>query len=329
MDSTFQNAADPLLNGYASLNVSGYQLIRSNGQVASFSSAGVLALDGLVAHLTLDEATDDKAKKDKKAKNVAAGGKQDLGELKNGATFTNIGGGLGGAVSFDGVDDYVKVKKSDELNKDVLSQRTVSIWFQVDDKTVGDRKQVIYEEGSEAEGLNIYIDNGRLYVGGWNEPKDDKGKEGSWTGTYVWTDKITSGDWHHVALVLDAESGNYDVAPSTLLAYLDGENFGEGRGSQLKKDRDEITLGNVGKSTQFHDGDVEGKDVEGHGLGGQIADVQIYNQVLTANQIAALAGRSSTPTPSPIQFEVRSLDGSGNNLGNLTLGQAGTQYGRV
>ncbi len=287
------------------------------------SLSSVPTYDGLLVHLDLDEISGDKLA------NSIPGGKDDLGKLEKGAIRRNSGNFLGGAVQFDGEDDHIKLKKTDDLNKDVLSQRTVSIWFQVDDKDLRDRKQVIYEEGDDKDGLNIYLDHGRLYVGGWNEPKDDKGTEGSWSGSYVWSDQITSGQWHHVALVLDAEADTYDVQPSALLAYLDGVNFGEAQGSQLKKDRDDIALGNVRKSTQFHDGDVKDKAAKRHGLRGSIGDVQIYNQALSADDIATLAGLSETPIPELLDFEIRSLNGRGNNINDPTLGEVGTPYARV
>lgn len=160
-------------------------------------------VNGLVMHLAFDETSGDKA-----ADSVPKG-KNDQGKLKDNATYSYVNEQLGGAVVFDGLKSHVEVKDKDEVNKDTHSQHTVSIWFTADNKNIGDRKQVIYAEGGEKEGLNIYIDNGRLYVGGWNESKDDKQiKEGNWKGTYVSTDRVTSNTWHNVTLVLDTEADN-------------------------------------------------------------------------------------------------------------------------
>lgn len=278
--------------------------------------------DGLVMHLTFDETSPDKAAED------AAEGKEDRGKLKDGATYIYANKELGGAVLFDGLKSYVEVKDKDEVNKDTHSQHTVSVWFVTDNKNIGDRKQVIYAEGGEKEGLNIYLDNGRLYVGGWNESKDDKKiKEGNWKGTYLSTDRVASGTWHNVTLVLDAEADNLNPQPSGLLAYLDGVKFGEGTGT-LIRERDKATIGNPGKATQFHDGDVKDKIAKSQTLSGSVADVQVYDRALTADEVASLAGLD-TPSIPTVELETRSLDGSGNNLFNVDWGRSNTQHSRV
>ncbi|MBQ0740398.1 hypothetical protein J9332_39580, partial [Aquimarina celericrescens] len=40
-------------------------------------------------------------------------------------------------------------------------------------------RQMIYEEGGEARGLNMYIFNGNLYYGAWNLSEDDGAGEAS------------------------------------------------------------------------------------------------------------------------------------------------------
>ena len=183
---------------------------------------------------------------------------------------------LGGALKLDGVNDYVTVANHTEINLGTHAQKTISLWFKVDDATIADRKQVIYEQGGTARGLNLYIHDGNLYAGGWNNVS----AESNWTGTFLQTDQIVSGQWHHVALILD---GNGQLQAGALKAYLDGELFGAGEGSQLWQHAGGVGLGAVNADTYFHDGPVSGSG--GHTLSGSLDDVRIYNRALNGIQI--------------------------------------------
>ncbi|MEM7298929.1 MAG: LamG-like jellyroll fold domain-containing protein, partial [Bacteroidota bacterium] len=183
---------------------------------------------------------------------------------------------------------YISVEDSADINLGIHPKRTVTAWFKVDNKTPflpnasDERKQVIYEEGGYGAGLNIYIENGSLYVGGWNESVSN------WSGTYLSTDVIESNTWHHVALVLDAEPGSTEVQSNVFSGYLDGVKFGEGEGSELRQHPGNIALGAIDVDTQFHDGDVLGTGIEV--LGGSLGEVQIFNEVLSEADIAFEVG---------------------------------------
>jgi hypothetical protein len=121
-----------------------------------------------------------------------------------------------------------------DITEGVHGQRTISLWFRVDDPYIRTRKQVLYEEGDATRGLNLYLYNKRLYAGGWNLPTS--GGESGWAGTFISTDQWESpqvggeGQWHHVALVL---SGTATVADDALTLYVDGRLIDSGAGSQL------------------------------------------------------------------------------------------------
>ncbi|MCU0535620.1 MAG: cadherin-like domain-containing protein [Hydrococcus sp. Prado102] len=216
------------------------------------------------------------------------------GELRNGATFKNAGAPLNGTVSFDGLNDYTNVKDSNNINATTVAKRTISLWFRVDDKNISNRKQVLYEEGGTRRGLNIYVHNGLLYVGGWGNESQN-----NWQGTYLSTGAISSNRWHHVTLVLNASENSSAPQSGALTAYLDGKKFGTGNGSRLGTHTDDIGIGGLNQGTQFHDRDAQGTGT--NGLKGSIDDVRIYNRVLSDSEIAALASgtptKSSTPTP--------------------------------
>ena len=215
-------------------------------------------------------------------------GNNNSGVLLNGVTSGSIGGDLDGIVTFDGQDDYIEVADSSDLNLEIHAQRTITAWFNVDNKTLllpnadDERKQVIYEEGGPFRGLNIYIENGSLYIGSWDQGRSN------WDGTYLSTDNFESNTWHHVALVLDAEPGTNRLQSGVFSAYLDGVKFGEGDGLRLLRHTNDIGLGAVNDGSRFHDGEVLGTGVEA--FGGSLADVAIYNRALSGAEIAEQIG---------------------------------------
>ncbi|NJP20895.1 MAG: hypothetical protein HC763_20040 [Hydrococcus sp. CRU_1_1] len=90
--------------------------------------AGKISNDGLVMDLAFNETSGDKAI------DSAPDSENNEGKLRNGATYTNAGGTFGGVVTFDGIDDYIFVKDSSQLNLGIHAKKTISLWFKVEDK---------------------------------------------------------------------------------------------------------------------------------------------------------------------------------------------------
>ncbi len=220
-----------------------------------------------VAKLSFDEGTG------KLAIDAALGVKNN-GQLRGDASWRT--GKAGKAVAFDGQGDYVSLENSKEINLGTHSQRSVSLWFQLDKAAAG-RKQVLYEEGGTARGLNAYVQDDLLYFGGWNTP------ESKWSGSWLNTGKVSAGKWHHAALVLD---GQQTVKAGALTAYLDGQRIGQMDGSQLWGHGDGIGIGNVNGGTKFKDGNSSGS---AYGLDGAIDELQIFNTALDSSQVKQLA----------------------------------------
>jgi Cadherin-like domain/Concanavalin A-like lectin/glucanases superfamily len=245
--------------------------------------AGEISSDGLVMDLEFNETSGDKAG------DSAPDSENNEGRLRNGAKFTDAGELLGGVVTLDGIDDYISVKDSSQLNLGIHAKRTVALWFKVEDKN-SSAHQVLYEEGGSTRGLNLYIDRGRLYIGAWNNPSS----ESNWSGTYLSTDAIASNRWHHAALVLNATEGATTLQDNALIAYLDGVQFGIGRGSQIWSHSDDIGIGGLNQKTKFHNADAQGTGK--NSLKGSIDSVQVYNRALSESEIAQLAQANNAPT---------------------------------
>ncbi|MCB8927645.1 MAG: tandem-95 repeat protein [Ardenticatenaceae bacterium] len=183
------------------------------------------------------------------------------------------------ALSFDGSDDWVAVPDSNNINLGTFSQRTVMVWFRVDDVNLNSRRQIIWEEGGTGNGLNIYLYDGALYGGAWSS-------NSAWDGTWISSTNVISGQWHHAALVLDSTSTSGPEA-NALQFYLDGQLVESGEGAQLGNHTGDIGIGDIINDTKFADGStVNGGG--GHGFAGLIDEVQVYNVPLTQTDIQML-----------------------------------------
>lgn len=188
----------------------------------------------------------------------------------NGAASVSALGRCGGSGLFAGGE--MNVANHNDINLGTNTQRTIALWFQADD-VEGAGRQLLYEEGGGTRGLNIYIEDGRLVVGGWNR------SESGWLGTWVSTGAVQSGRWHHVALTLE---GGPTTQPGALHGYLDGVRFGSGEGSQLWSHSGDVTIGGVG-DTRYPDGGGGST-----GFLGRIDDMRIYNRALSAYDVSVL-----------------------------------------
>ena len=197
----------------------------------------------------------------------------------------------GGIAELSGNSSGIDIANSSEINNSSQNKRSIVVNFKADDKDSG--RQVIYEEGGGTRGLNIYLDNGQLYVGGWNRTGTD------WTGTYLATDNISNNTWNQVILKLDSIGNENTVQSGAFSAYLNGTKFGEGVGSKLLKHANGIAIGNIKGNTRFHNGVSNGD----FAFDGNIGDVQIFNRVLNQSEITILAegfdGSVTPPTPPP------------------------------
>ena len=183
---------------------------------------------------------------------------------------------IDGVLHLDGDGDFVSIANSSDINLGTFQERTIALQFVADDVT---NRQVLFEEGGTSRGLNIYIDDGQLYVGAHNIP------ETGFTPTFIST-PIQAGQEISVALVLN---GTDSVQPDALVGYVNGQSFGSAPGSQIHQHSAGIGLGGVNQSTVFHDGNFTG--ATGFNFGGTIDDFSLYNRALSSGEINSLANQ--------------------------------------
>jgi Bacterial Ig domain/Concanavalin A-like lectin/glucanases superfamily/Right handed beta helix region len=167
-----------------------------------------------------------------------------------------------GSLLFDGSDDYFAIADAADLNiGGPYTGKTLTFAF-----TTGadvSSRQVIYEEGGTARGLNLYLDNGKLHAGGWNVP------ETPWEGNVDAT--IAANTFYVASLVFDADAGTFE-------GFLDGTSMGSVNGiGKLHAHSADIGLGAMNQDTWFHDGAATGT---GHHFSGQISQAAFYGHAL-------------------------------------------------
>ncbi len=194
----------------------------------------------------------------------------------SGASWTS-NGYLGGGLSFSGATDLGSVGNSTQINDGSFAKRSIGLWFKASNIM---NRQLLFEEGGSTRGLNLYLDGGKLYVGGWNNG------ENGWTSTFLSTE-IEVNTWHHVVLVLDAAEGDSTLQTSAFRGYLDGTLFAEGDASTLNGHTGAIGLGAINSFTVFHDATAP---ESGNVFAGELDEVVLYNSALTAAQVTQLAG---------------------------------------
>ncbi|MHC4538507.1 MAG: phosphodiester glycosidase family protein [Planctomycetota bacterium] len=167
------------------------------------------------------------------------------------------------AIEFDGVGEHLDVANSTDINVGgPYSGKTLVVVFKTGSNVTS--RQVIWEQGGDTRGLSFYLDNGKLYITGWNL------LETPWMAMAPSTP--VSADTAYVAtLVMDAFGGEFE-------GFVNGVSIGSvGQVTWLYAHSGACALGHVEGRTRFHDGLTAGPA----NFGGQIAEFHMYNDVLS------------------------------------------------
>ncbi|MEM9368149.1 MAG: LamG-like jellyroll fold domain-containing protein [Planctomycetota bacterium] len=205
----------------------------------------------------------------------SSGTVDDRGVLHGGATWLSEDSS-NGAIRLDANGSYIHVPDTIDINARDLDDATVSVWFRVDENEHGD-KQIIYKQGGDSRGVNLYLDQGRLFAGVWS---DDSNPD----GTFISSEPVPLGSWNHAALTLGAS----DDGEFRLHGYLNGETFGASVASAIEKHMGDVSLGRLTNSTRFHDG-TAGAGSQPSQLFGSIDEFRFYDVALNSEQVLALS----------------------------------------
>jgi len=174
------------------------------------------------------------------------------GTLVNDPVWT--AGQVGGALSFDGVDDYVKVLDSPSLNS--LSQFTMEGWFYIND--ISDYRRILFRPGQYAYHIAfLFNPSGTVRFG-------SEASDGSYSELNSAT-AVTAGNWVHVAIIHDG---------STKKIYINGiqDANTESQSGFNNNVISDISLGmeEGNQAQQFY---------------GKMDEIAIYDRALSASEI--------------------------------------------
>jgi len=190
-----------------------------------------------------------------------------------------VAGIAGDALRFNGESDGIKPPDSANINTGgPYTDRTIAAFFNCDDVSIKERKQVIYEEGGRTRGLVIYVHDRKVYVGGWNRA------EYNWNGEWPSAD-VKSKQWYHVGLVLRDASGK--VENNKFELWLDGKRVAREPGGQLHAHADNIGIGHTNQNAVYHDDGGSGTNIDW--FEGMLDDMIVYGSAFDAADFAELA----------------------------------------
>jgi cellulose synthase/poly-beta-1,6-N-acetylglucosamine synthase-like glycosyltransferase/CheY-like chemotaxis protein len=206
-------------------------------------------------------------------------GRGNTGTL-NGTTTFDSSSKIDGGRDFDGSSGYIGIANSTDINTGgPYTDRTITLWFNAD-TTSG--RQVIFEEGAQVRGFNIYIDSGYLYVGGWNT------LESYWSGTWHST-AISADTWYYVTLLLTG--GTSTVQSNVFRAYLNGSSIGSGDGSQVWAHSGAINTARSDGASLYHDGQFS----SAYYFDGTVDEWRVANATRSTDWITAEYNNQNNP----------------------------------
>jgi len=187
------------------------------------------------------------------------------GNLINGPVWQPESGAIGGALSFDGNDDYVRI--ADYKGVTGTGTRTCSAWIKTSASGI---EQTILSWGSSVTSqkwLFRLAASGKLSIGIW--------------GAYIESQQaINDGQWHHVAAVLPASDA---PAINQVLLYIDGVLDTQSHASSV------LAINTSGAEEVLVGARTSGTGTLAH-FQGLIDEIRIYDQPLHDEEIIQLAG---------------------------------------
>jgi len=197
-------------------------------------------------------------------------GNGNTGTLINGPTWTT--GKIGGALSFDGVDDNVALGSPTTL--DDITVKTITAWIKLDSFGGGGYGRIIDKEdcgtGTCAWLFSVDGDTNSLaYLQHFT------------TDYFLWssspTNSMTTGAWYHVAVIYDNSGASNDP-----IFYINGV---------LQTATEELTGSGTRKSDAANNAYI-GNNAQGAQVvadfDGLIDDVRVYNRALSSQEILSL-----------------------------------------
>lgn len=253
------------------------------GLPAAAGTAPVDLKQGLVVHYPFDKDAAD------------ASGKGHHGKVQGATAVAE--GKIGGALSFDGKDDFVAVPAAATQG---LLRFTLALWVKTEQAGASPRATFwqnptlvgVASGGWGSRDLSLMLENGRAaYFHGLPGAEVDMA---CFSATAV-----NDGQWHHLALVNDGPRVRLFV--DRRLARGDGFAHGGGSATHLGKLTQTASGAAFGAAPLFIGAtdDAHGSPTAKCHFQGLIDDVRLWRRALSPAEIAALPGQPTTPASPP------------------------------
>jgi hypothetical protein len=248
---------------------------------------------GLVSYWTMDN--DELEWGQSSAEVRDRNGDSHIGNAVNMDSGNAITGQVGGALSFNGTDEYVEILDSDDFT---VTDFSVSLWFNSSGSTGADQIMMSnYDWDGEWTILRLQNSGDILFQ--VDDGSNPLGSVTSLASTYM------DGDWHHV--VVTRNTGG-DV----LSMYIDG--------SLSNSSGDDTDLTSINSLESFFIG--KQGDGETNYFNGKIDDVLIYNKALNSTQVTDLYNLGNR------QIQNRALNNTGL-VGYWTMDTEDLEWGQT
>ncbi|MDZ7738594.1 MAG: Calx-beta domain-containing protein [Bacteroidales bacterium] len=145
-------------------------------------------------------------------------------------------------VLFDGNNDGLEIDDDTDFNTGgPYTSKTLIASFETGTDITS--RQVIYEQGGSGRGLNIYIEGGQLYIGGYNDANDDA----TTPWLYIYSNTPVAASTSYTAML------EFEASAGEIRAYLNGSLFGTASGAgNLFAHGGDIGLGFMNNGSRFH-----------------------------------------------------------------------------
>ncbi|QKJ63384.1 LamG-like jellyroll fold domain-containing protein [Flavobacterium sp. M31R6] len=183
----------------------------------------------------------------------------------------NLNAQSGKVLNLNGVNTYMSVADHPDLDFGASQSKTVTCWIKTS-TTTGTPRIFAKRAGSSGNGYEFWTGNGS------NAGKFAMNMSGTGTPNNISTagyspTSVADGNWHHVALVLDASSTR------TLYGYLDGVLVNTGKTFTS-------TTSDFSNALSFIVG-ATSDAVNSYKWAGQIDNIRIWNKAMTATELQA------------------------------------------
>lgn len=174
-----------------------------------------------------------------------------------------------------------------DIDDTPMAKKSWSLWFNADDVN-SDSPQMLFEQGGNTRGAAIYVQNGQLFAGVWNNADDDGGISSPWLAgdgdlqaTIYLSAPVVGGVTNHVALVMDGSDAD---TSGTVSAYLNGQLIGSETGAGQLFPHNPSNIGVCTADCRLQSGNFGGGGSE---FSGRIDEVALFNSALSGDQILA------------------------------------------